>query len=216
MPKQLLLIVAILAVAGTAAAEEYEEGGKLYAVQGRRYVDGNEFTLALGVAPMDAFYKGVTGTFAYTYHFDDLWAWEIVSGTYSLNVDTDLRKKLQTEWGVEPTEFPQLSWIVDSNAVLKPFYGKLSVLNDSLIYTELYFVAGAAVGRYEGGKQEGNLLPSTATTSMRYGPDLGLGLRFYLSKSFSLRFDFRDYYLLNGNTSGNELLVQAGLGLNIR
>src|SRR5690349_4534162 len=123
MPKQLLLIAVILAVAAPAAAEEYEEGGKLYAVQGRRYVDGNEFTLALGVAPMDAFYKGVTGTFAYTYHFDDLWGWEIVSGTYSLNVNTDLRKKLQTEWGVEPTDFAQLTWLVDSNAVFKPFYG---------------------------------------------------------------------------------------------
>lgn len=213
MPKQLLLIAAILSAAGSAAAEEYEEGGKLYAVQGRKYVNGNEFMLAVGTAPMDAFYKGLTGTFSYTYHFDDLWAWEIVSATYSLNVDTALREKLQTEWGVEPTAFAQLNWLVDSNAIVKPFYGKFSVLNGSLIYTEMYFTAGLAVARYEGGE---SLLPGGPPSAIRYGPDVGVGLRFYLSRAFSLRFDVRDYFLMNGNDSGNELLIQAGLGLNIR
>ena len=95
---KLLVPVAVLALAGTAMAEEIEEGGQLYAVQDRKYVSQHEFSLSLGMSPLDAFYKGYTGTFAYTFHFDDLWAWEILSGTYAIDVDTGLKKKLETEW----------------------------------------------------------------------------------------------------------------------
>jgi outer membrane beta-barrel protein len=190
-----------------AWAQDFEEGGKLYAVQNRKYLANHEFSLAVGVVPMDAFYKGVTGTFSYTYHFDDFWAWEIASATYSLNIETSLRRELQDNFGVRPTEFPELNFFVGSNLVIKPLYGKMVYLNDSLIYGELFITAGPTVAQYE-------------NAGVFIGLNAGLGLRVYLSKSFSIRLDVRDYQFISASElfsdTNNELFIQAGVGLNIR
>lgn len=201
----LITVLATAAVPGAAHAEEFEEGGKLFAVQNRKYVMGHEFLIGLGTIPLDAFYKGISGTFAYTYHFSDLWAWEIASGTYSLNVDTNLRDELEQNFGVRPTRFPELQFIVGSNIVFKPLYGKLAFLNDTLVYTELYLTLGPAVANYENG-------------GVHIGLNVGGGARLYLTKNFSVRFEIRDYQFISAETfqdTENELLLQVGIGLNI-
>ena len=213
MPESMskLILAAIVGAAGLAAArpahaDDFEEGGKLYAVQNRKYMASHEFTLGVGTIPIDAFYKGITGTAAYTYHFDDFWAWEIASATYSLNVKTDLERELEDSFGVRPTKFPQMQFFVGSNLVIKPFYGKLAWLNDSLIYTEVFFTVGPAVASYE-------------NAGVFIGRNAGLGWRIYLTKNFSVRFDVRDYQFLSAETfkdSENELFLQVGLGLNIQ
>lgn len=198
-------LTAVLAPAAPAWAEDFEEGGKLYAVQNRKYVNGHEFLIGLGTVPMDAFYKGITGTFAYAYHFSDLWAWEIASGTYSLNVETSLRDELENNFGVRPTRFPELQFFVGSNIIFKPLYGKLAFFNDSLMYAELYLTAGPAVSYYENG-------------GVFIGLNIGGGARLYLTKAFSIRFETRDYQFISAETfqdTENELLLQVGIGLNI-
>lgn len=199
------LVLSGLSVSLPAVAEDFEEGGKLYAVQNRKYVAGHEFLIGLGTVPMDAFYKGITGTFAYTYHFDDLIAWEIVSGSYSLNVETSLRDELENNFGVRPTKFPELQFFVGSNLIFKPLYGKLAWLNDSLLYAELYLTAGPAVANYE-------------NAGVFIGLNAGAGARIYLTRAFSLRFEVRDYQFISAETfqdTENELLLQVGIGLNI-
>lgn len=207
MRKSAVAAALVLCAAATpAGADELEEGGQLYAVQNRKYVASHEFMIGVGTVPMDAYYKGITGTASYTYHFDDLWAWEIVSASYSLNIQTDLREELQKNWGVKPTEFPELKYFGDSNLVLKPLYGKFAFLNDSLIYGELYLTAGPAVASY-------------VNAGISVGPNLGAGLRFYLSEYFAIRFDIRDYFFMSPDDlsdNNNELFLQAALGLNIR
>lgn len=200
-----VMAAAILA-ALPAAADDLEEGGQLYAIQNRKHVVSHEFVLGLGTVPMDAYYKGITGTASYTFHFTDLWAWEIVQASYSLNLATDLRNELESNWGVKPIEFPELRYFGDSNVVLKPLYGKFAFLNDSLIYGELYFVLGPSLAQYE-------------NAGIFVGADAGMGLRFYLSEYFAIRFDIRDYYFLSPSQlsdTNNELFLQGSLGLNVR
>jgi outer membrane beta-barrel protein len=202
--------IALLAALGLSPAgalgDELEEGGKLYAVQNRKYLLAHEFTIGVGMIPLDAFYKGYTGTFAYTYHFSDLWAWEIVSASYSLNVETGLRRELMENFGVRPTKFPELNFFGDSNLVLKPFYGKMVYLNESLTYWEVFLTAGPAVSRYE-------------NAGVLIGLNGGLGFRMHLSKSFSIRLDLRDYFFVDPETfsdTKNELFFQLAVGLNVR
>jgi outer membrane beta-barrel protein len=204
---QVFAVMAVLGAAAPAWAQEFEEGGKLFAIQNRKYVMGHEFTLGVGVVPDDAFYKGFTGTFAYTYHFSDLWAWEIVSGSYSFNIDTDLRKSLEMNFGAQPTKFPELTFFGDTNLQWKPLYGKAVFMNDTLLYAEIYLTGGPALSRYEN------------TNGVFVGADLGVGLRLYLSKTFAIRLEARDYYFLsptNLSDTQNVLFFQLGLGLNIR
>ncbi len=200
------LALALAAVATPVRAEDFDEGGRLYAVQNRKHVVAHGFDLALGVMPMDAFYKGFTAAFGYTYHFDDLFAWEIVRGGYSLALDTNLRDDLQSNFGVQPTEFPELRIFGRSNLVLKPLYGKLVLFNTQLMYIEGFMTIGPAVAEYK-------------NAGVFVGGNLGGGIRIFLSRAFALRFDVTQYLLVD--PSGledvrNELHIEVGIGLNIR
>ncbi len=101
MKRGSLLLLPVLFLAAPAFADDFDEGGTLYAIQNRKYVLGHEFTLGAGTVPMDAFYKGLVGTFEYTYHFSDKWAWEIIGFSYSKNIWTSLRDDLEQNWKVE-------------------------------------------------------------------------------------------------------------------
>lgn len=202
-----ILIGLTLCQTAWAEDDEYGQGGQLFAIQNRKHLVSHEFTLGVGTVPLDAFYKGLTGSFGYTYHFSDLWAWEVVQGTYSFNIDTDLKDQLLTDWGVEPTDFPELLYFVGSNVVFKPVYGKAALLNDGLIYGELFFTAGANVAEYENG-------------GFFVGGNIGAGLRVYLSQYFAVRFEIRDYQFISAETlfsdTKNELFLQMALGLNLQ
>ncbi len=201
-----VVVLATLGVGSVAAAGQFDEGGTLYAIQNRRHVMGHEFTLGIGTLPMDAFYKGLTGTFQYTYHFNDAWAWEIVSFSYSKNIWTSLREDLEQNWKVRAVDIPEMNYFGDSNLVWKPLYGKLAYLNRSLIYGELFFTAGPAVAKY-------------TTPGAYIGGDAGFGLRVHLSSHFSTRFDLRYYRfqrLDKLSASDDVLFLQLGICLNVK
>ena len=60
------------------------------------------------------------------------------------------------------------------------FYGKLSVLGKSIIYYDFYFLGGLGLTNTESGNY-----PT---------PSLGLGQRFYLNRTLSIRLDYRLFY----------------------
>lgn len=199
------LVAVLLGTAAPARADEFDEGGTLYAIQKRQHVLGHEFTLALGTVPMDAFYKGLTGTFSYTYHFTDSWAWEIVGFTYSWNFWTGLKDRLEQEWKVKPVNIPELNYMGDSNLVWKPLYGKLAWFNRALIYGEFYFTLGPAIAKY-------------TTPGAYFGGNAGIGLRVHLSRYFSTRLDVRYYRFQRLDKLGDNddvLFIQLGLALSI-
>lgn len=209
-----LVIACGLGAAAPAAAQydDEEVGGYAVVIQNRKFQMGHELTLSGGLLPLDAFYKGFTGTFRYTLHFDDFQAWEIAGGTYSLNLETGLKRQLRENFGVQPDSkgLEQLDGIVETNYVLKPIYGKLSLFNRMLIYSEIFFSTGLAVAVYRG--QGFLFLP---------GPSFGTGIRFFVSDWLSIRFDIRDYVLFNSvplvdpNYSiENSLFLGAGLSFN--
>jgi len=190
--RTLVTIAAILlgAVFSPAAAAQYDDeevGGYAVVIQNRKFNMGHEFTLQAGVLPLDAFYKGVTGTFRYTLHFNDFHAWEIAGGTYSFNIETDLRRQLRENFAVQPDAkgLEQIWGYVESAYIIKPIYGKLSLFNRALIYNEIYFAFGGAVGVWD-------------DLSFRPGPGGGAGIRFFVWDWMSIRLDMRHYVLLNG------------------
>ncbi|MGE0174145.1 MAG: outer membrane beta-barrel domain-containing protein [Oligoflexales bacterium] len=78
---------------------------------------------------------------------------------------------------VDPEVNP-VSKIVDLNAIYAPFYGKLNLADQLIVYSDLYFTGGMSkVSTVQG---DLNALA------------LGAGQRFYLEKSVSFRIDFRD------------------------
>src|SRR5262245_13205759 len=108
----LLLLTPSLAF---AQYEELENPGTIAAVQERAYRMNHELSLALGVLPLDAFYKGVYGQVSYTYHFTDAFAWQVGRGAYSHSLNTGLRNELENGFGVSPTRFDEVQYFIGSD-----------------------------------------------------------------------------------------------------
>ena len=75
-------------------------------------------------------------------------------------------------------EVNPISEMSDYNVVLAPFYGKLNLMDQMIVYSDLYFTAGFA----RVNTSQGELSAMS----------LGAGQRFYFFKSLSARLDFRD------------------------
>ena len=168
------------------------------AVQNRQDFERHEFDVAVGVLPLDAFTKGITVSGSYTLHFDDLYAWEMIQGSYSFPVDTHLKADLAA-LDVQPTPFERVIWYATSNFVWKPIYWKGALLNENVIHGAIFFVAGGGYG--------------TLTRSGRPVVDLGMGFRFYMSRSVSFRLDLRDLAFFTTSDIHNELWIGLGLSL---
>jgi outer membrane beta-barrel protein len=156
---------------------------------------------------MDAYYKGLTGTFQYAYHFSENIGWEIVSFTYSQNIWTGLKDDLEQNWKVKPVSIREMTYFADSNVLWKPLAGKLSYLNRSLIFGEFYFTLGPAIAKYN-------------TPGAYIGADAGMGLKINLSRWFSTKLDIRYYRFQRLDTehlsdNDNVLFLQLGIALNI-
>ncbi len=174
----------------------FQEGDKLPAVQNRLYRLQHEFHVGGGVLPLDPFTKGVTLSGGYGWHINDTWG---VEGRFSylFNMSTHSRDQLEQNFAIDPTHFVQFKYIGELSALFKPIYGKLSALNKSLLFGEIYVSGGAAVARVVGGSDDeySEIKPQGWKERIGYGGSLGFGLRGYASRYFSLRLDFRGLFI---------------------
>jgi outer membrane beta-barrel protein len=195
---------ALSAVAVTAAAPGQawaaEEGGVAYAIQPRKFLLSHEFSFNVGVLPMDAFYKGIALGGAYTYHFSEALAWEVAQFTYSLNIDTRLEARLRNDFNppVKRIPEPRLKYLATTSLVLKPFFGKMALVNKTIIHMEIFAVVGGGIAK-----------PSSP--GVRPTIDVGLGLRFFGWKHVSFRFDLRDYASFEGLSLVHYLCITLGV-----
>ena len=167
-------------------------------VQNRQAIDPHEWTLSLGTLPLDAFKKGLTVSGSYTQHYDHTWAWEAIQYTYSFPYETDLESQLQA-FKLQPTPFERVESFVTSNLVFKPLYWKGSWLNDSMVYGELFFVAGGGYG--------------WMTLTGRAVVDVGTGIKLFHSNQIQSRLDIRWVNFINQEDVHQELWIGLGLSL---
>lgn len=200
-----LLLLGLLGAAAPAFADEEEEVAT-YAVQRRQFNLGHELHASFGVLPMNAFNKGLCFGGGYTYHFSDLWAWEIGQFVYSQNIETGLKDELRQNFPepISPTTLDFVQYFGSTNLVLKPLYGKFAWFNRAVVHAELFLVAGGGVGKYK-------------DTGFKPAGDAGIGLRIHFGEIFSLRFDARDYVFVKsegGLGADNELYLALSVALN--
>lgn len=198
----------VLALVPSARAEEtVGEGPRVFSIQPRPYKLGHEFQLGLGVLPMDAFYVGAVVTASYTYHFTDFWGWEIAGAGYSKNFNTSLRGDLRKDYSVVPVRGggDRIQYFGTTSLVIKPFFGKLAIFNDSLVTSETFFVIG--LGALEMG-------PPVGRADARLVVDLGLGLRLWSSETLSMRVDVRDYLIFVSALPQQALFLSVSVAFN--
>jgi outer membrane beta-barrel protein len=196
------LIAAPMTALAAGKGAGSEKPGELYSIERRNVMGSHEIAFLVGTLPKDAFGTGLTLQGSYTYHFSQLLAWEIVGGTYSFNLSTKLETELLDRFEVKPESARgALEAMVHSNFVFKPLYGKVALLNDTLLTAELFFVVGPALGFFD-------------DQSRPFGFDVGVGLRFFIGQYFSLRLDIRDYaFLPDFAEVDNHIYLSLGLSL---
>ncbi len=163
------------------ADEDVLDQGKVYAIQPRAYEMNHEFAISAAFMPLDAFFKSFAISGHYVLHFNNLWAWEAVHVAFSkyMSIDTGLKKQMMDDWDVSPTDTPKIDYILDTNLMLKPLYGKMAVLNRKVIFMETYFLLGIGSIRYE--------------TAFFPAADVGAGMRVFLTNTISLRAEVRHF-----------------------
>lgn len=202
----LLSLLCLVPGLARAQAEELENPGTVSAVQDRLYRMHHELSLGVGVLPADAFYKGLIGTVGYTYHFSDSVAWQVGRGTYSYNVQTSLRTQLERDFDAAPTATAfedQVQWMVGSDLMWSPLYGKTSFLNSNVIHFEVFLLAGGTVVKVD------------RSDGFRPAVNLGLGVRMFSSQNVSFRLDVTNNTVFAGASRViNVPTVQIGTAFN--
>ena len=200
------LVVAVgLLVPGlsNAQVEELENPGSVAAIQDRAYRMQHELGLSVGVLPLDAFTKGLYAQVGYTVHFSDTFAWTVGRGAYSYAVNTGLRDQLQRDFGVLPTnaDFDAVQFFVGSDIMWTPLYGKVSVLNRSVLHGELFLLLGGTLFKF--------------TQTFRPGVNLGGGVRLFASQYVSFRLDVTDNIVLPIGASAKSIMNVMTLTLTL-
>ncbi|MFZ5468630.1 MAG: outer membrane beta-barrel domain-containing protein [Myxococcota bacterium] len=198
--RAVLVGLAVLApTLATAQVEELENPGTVAAVQERAFRMSHELTLGLGSLPLDAFYKGFYGQVSYTYHFTDSFAWQVGRGAYSYNLNTGLREQLERDFGVLPTAFDEVQYMVGSDLFWSPMYGKTAFLNKSVLHFSAHFIGGATVFKF--------------TNAFRPAVNVGLGARLFQNRYVSYRLDLTNNLVLSERPF-NVLTIQLLAALN--
>jgi outer membrane beta-barrel protein len=167
-----------------AQVEELENPGSVAAIQDRAYRMQHELGLSVGVLPLDAFSKGLYAQVGYTVHFSDTFAWTVGRGAYSYAINTGLKEQLLRDFGVRPdnADFDVVQFFVGSDLMWTPLYGKVSVLNRSVLHGETFLLLGATLFKF--------------TQAFRPGVNLGAGVRLFASQWVSFRLDVTDNIVL--------------------
>ena len=186
-----------------AGVEEDLDHGNVYAIQTRAYRMNHEFSLSLAFMPLDAYYKYFGFSGHYALHFNNIWAWEAIHFTFTeyLNINTGLKKELNTRWESNTIgKLRRLDMMLDTNLMVKPFYGKLALMNGSVVYSEAYFLVGLGAQKYQIG--------------WKPDFDIGAGVRVYLNNKFSLRLETRYYMFFDGKSVDSLLYFSLGFSYN--
>lgn len=177
------------------------------ALQDRAFRLQNEFTVMVGLLPSDPYTKGLYAQGGYAFHFNDYFGIQ-ARGAYSLPLPTSLRQQLERDFVRLPTEFPHVLFFAGGDLMFRPLYGKLSVLNKSVVHGEIHLLAGGSAFGFTDG----------VTPSLRPAVNLGGGGRLFLGRNASLRLDVVNHIVLAapGSMTGitNVLAISFGLAVN--
>jgi outer membrane beta-barrel protein len=179
-------------------APETAEGRPKVAIQRLKYQMAHEVSLGVGIMPLDAFQKSITGSLSYTLHFDNAFAWEVFRVSAAYLTSTNLRDSLINTFAIPPEDFSAPRFSATTGIELTPIYGKLVFLNDTVVH-QAFFVGlygGVILGdRPDFAKMLSDLRPSGGA---------GVGYRIFFSKTVSFRVDVRDFISFKRAIRANE------------
>ncbi len=114
------------------------------------------------------------------YHLSEESALMLNMAMWSQGLNTQYTDSLADRSNLDFTRAPQLKYSVYANYEWKVFYGKISVTKKGVINLSTYPIFGIGTSGYE--------------HKNYFGVDVGVGQKFYFTKNFALRADFKFQY----------------------
>lgn len=158
----------------------------------------HNLTLGLSLYPFNAYYNAFGINPSYTYQLSDTWSWEVLNLGYYFTVDKGLTLELADRFGVNPDAIDRLKYTFTTHILYNLAYGKVVLFKKNIRYFRTSFLMG-------GGS-------ATTNSATSIGPSVGARLDFYLSDSFSWRFEVRDLITVS---SGKNNFVTFTLGTGV-
>jgi outer membrane beta-barrel protein len=186
---------------------DLNDDGHVAAIQSRVFHRHHELSMGLGYIPDDNFYYVYPLSIGYTYHFNDMFAWEVARGLLMLTAEKDLKKDLETDFGVTPTVFRKLKYALHSHFIWKPLYGKDVFRDRTVINHETYILGGGGTVIYE--KQS-----SVGVSETEFAPSLsfGVGEKIFINEKFCLNIELRDLVNFRSDKSINNFWFGLSVG----
>jgi outer membrane beta-barrel protein len=204
-----VLILFMTMISHPGLCKDSKEDEKVFAIQERVFHRYHEIGLSFGYIPDDNFFNAYPVGVGYTYHFNNYLAWEVVRGQYMFTQEKDIKRKLEKEFGVTPEVFLEPKYMIHSNIIIKPLYGKEAFWNRGIINHESYLILGGGMINYEkkysSGEKDSESDPSIS---------LGAGTRYFLNKNLCMTLEIRD--LINMKKDNTENNVYFGIGLSFQ
>lgn len=202
----LILFLSILSVPN-GFCDDTEKEEKVAAVQERIFFKYHEIDFDLGYISDDDFHHSFPIGLGYTFNFNDHIAWNVADAKMMLNVEKDLKKDLEEDFGAAPSQFSELKYTFHSNFLLKPLYGKDVYKNQKVINHETYFLIGGGLVAYEkkfsNGKTDSEIAPSIS---------FGIGKKIFLSQKLCMNIELKDWVNFREGDVENNFWLGIGLG----
>jgi len=172
-----------------------------------------EFELYTGVIPNDEFYNYIPLGGRVDYFFAEDFGIE-VWGSYLIRIASELEDFLEKNFNESLiVDVPQsLQWLAGVNFLWSPVHGKLGIFTDTLGHFDAHLAFGAGVI----GTTVRQL--DQEESKLNVAGNVGIGLRFFLNDTISLRFDYRQFFyaaakLENGTGGGLSHPAELTLGV---
>lgn len=171
-------------------------------IQKRRFELNHEIALMIGELPASPFYKGITLNAGYTLHFSNYVAWQLLNFTYSIDIDTDLKRELTQIIALTGKPAPFAGEIIAygaSHLIIKPFYGKQALRESALLHVEGYLGLGPALA----------VIQRTNGNGVTFGGEWLVGLRLWFTPAISSRLEIGQLIYLVKEQAAAAQIVQA-------
>jgi outer membrane beta-barrel protein len=158
-------------------------------------------------------------TFIYTYlatgilnyHFSEMWSLEL-GGAFGFSVPKEDMRLLDSEFDIQ-TQILRTQYIFSGGVLWTPIYGKYQLSTGRVLYFDTFLSAGAGMTGVEyiydhcpdrERLSDGSFTAERPAAQTKGYPTfaIGIGQRFFLSRSLALRWDVRDHFFSYNEADG--------------
>jgi outer membrane beta-barrel protein len=148
-----------------------------------------ELSAFVGLIPNDPFRIYAPVGARLNYYFLESISLEVDAQFTDLQVESGLKDTLKNKNSAEVTLLDNQKWRAGAGVAWSPFYGKLSMFDTRLSHFDINLLGGFGVLQ----TVSASIDRTSEQSEIKPEGILGVGFRFFLTQSFTLRADYRQY-----------------------